>query len=268
MTQAVRRDLVQLAVQTALSNRRRLSPLASELGERIVHGEIPPHTALSEKMFGPQRAVSRTNFREAIKLLEGKGLVTLRQGTGTLIAARDQWNMLDADVIAWRVSRGSLGGFFADFFALRRAVEPTAAESAARLFDKHRIAVIRSTFDQMRHLETSDPHGTAYVLADVAFHKSVLLASGNEFLVSLGHILEMPMQIFFSITNAIQLGVNYRINIHERLILEIEAGNPSGARNAAEEMLSHIGSDVRRVIEMSGEDEVAENRDALAKTRR
>jgi DNA-binding FadR family transcriptional regulator len=242
-------------IRDIVSMRRKLSPLASELGERIVNGDFPPSTSLSERMFGPARAISRTSFREAIKVLEGKGLVTLRQGTGTRVAPQDQWHTLDPDMVAWRLTRGSsLDAYFADFFAVRRLIEPSAAEAAATLRDPAKVSKIRRALEEMKRLEEQDPYGSGFVSADVEFHKSILVASGNEILVALGQILEVPMELLFSITS--EIGSEYRIDVHEAVLAEIEAGNPKGAFAASERMLAHIGEDVRQAIKITTRTEV------------
>ncbi len=40
-------------------------------------------------------------MREAIKVLAAKGLVDPRPKIGTRVRGRDQWNMLDPDILTW-----------------------------------------------------------------------------------------------------------------------------------------------------------------------
>jgi GntR family galactonate operon transcriptional repressor len=48
-------------------------------------------------------AVSRNVVREAIRALAAKGLVRGRPPTGTQILPRNQWNLLDDDVLEWQL---------------------------------------------------------------------------------------------------------------------------------------------------------------------
>lgn len=57
---------------------------------------LPTEQALSEEL-----GVSRTALREAIKGLASKGILETRRRRGTLVLDRSNWNMLDAEVIAW-----------------------------------------------------------------------------------------------------------------------------------------------------------------------
>ncbi|MCA9130621.1 MAG: FadR family transcriptional regulator [Planctomycetales bacterium] len=236
-----------------LAGRRRLSPVAAEIGSKIVAGTLTAGAALSESMFGRVGGVSRNAFREATKILEGKGLVVSRQGTGTRVAEPAMWNMLDPEVMAWRIAKGDIDTFVADFFLFRRLIEPTAAELAATSNNEDQITKISEAFQTMNKLEESEPFSEKYVLADVNFHKSILIASGNEFLVSMGNLLEVPMLLLFSLTTDMELGTSYRIDMHQKLHDEIMAKNPKGARRAAEQMLDHIADDVQHVIAGHGE---------------
>src|SRR5690242_11520983 len=75
--------------------------ITAELVERIVRGlhppgaPLPPEPALCETF-----SVSRTVIREAMKVLQEKGLVQVRQGSGTIVTPPTRWNMLDELVLA------------------------------------------------------------------------------------------------------------------------------------------------------------------------
>ena len=75
--------------------------LVLELGGKIIGGEIPPGTILTSDTLEAQFGVSRTVVREALKVLHDKGLTRARTKTGTIVLEREEWNLLDPDVIAW-----------------------------------------------------------------------------------------------------------------------------------------------------------------------
>src|SRR2546426_11870971 len=50
--------------------------------------------------------VSRTVLREAVKVLAAKGLIELRLKTGMHVRPRDQWNMVDPDLLGWLCEAG------------------------------------------------------------------------------------------------------------------------------------------------------------------
>ncbi|MBI1417858.1 MAG: GntR family transcriptional regulator [Limimaricola sp.] len=53
-----------------------------------------------------QFEVSRTALREAIKRLEAKGVLVVKRRSGTVVAARSNWALLDPDLLRWQVEAG------------------------------------------------------------------------------------------------------------------------------------------------------------------
>jgi len=64
-------------------------------------GRMPSQDALSIE-FG----VSRTVLREAVSKLEFLGVLTSRPKIGTLISNPSKWQIVNADVIQWRLRAG------------------------------------------------------------------------------------------------------------------------------------------------------------------
>jgi DNA-binding FadR family transcriptional regulator len=244
-----RSNVVQAAIRNVQASRRRLSPITDEIGAMIVAGDLKEGESLSERMFGGMRSVSRTSFREAIKVLEGKGLVRARQNTGTLVAPRSDWHLLDPEILAWRIGSGDIEQFIQDFFAFRRSIEPPAAEAAAGFQDKVRIAEMRRAYEDMCALEASKPFGDEYVDADVRFHQAVFRASGNEFLMAMGYILHVPLTLSFTLHSTLHVGPTNRLTLHNDVLTAIETGDAPAARTASLALLSDVAHDVGRIVD-------------------
>jgi DNA-binding transcriptional MocR family regulator len=76
--------------------------IARKLGIAIVSGQYQPGDLLdSEIAASVQFAVSRTAYREAVRILAAKGLVDARPKVGTRINPQSKWNLLDPDVLEW-----------------------------------------------------------------------------------------------------------------------------------------------------------------------
>lgn len=87
---------------TAFTPRGLHGTVVEQLGAQIVSGGIKPDDLLQPEQIGAAYEVSRTVVREALRVLEDKGLITARPNVGTRIRPVEQWNLLDADVIRWR----------------------------------------------------------------------------------------------------------------------------------------------------------------------
>ena len=73
------------------------------------------HVLDGEVEASEQRKVSRTAYREAVRILAAKGLVHSRPRVGTRVSALEEWHLLDPDVLSWvfpaSPSRKSCMGF-------------------------------------------------------------------------------------------------------------------------------------------------------------
>jgi DNA-binding FadR family transcriptional regulator len=100
--------------------------LAISAGSYPEGSMLPTEEALSEEL-----GVSRTALREAIKGLASKGLVETRRRRGTLVLDRSNWNMLDAEVLAW-LRRDDSRAVSEQLWQTIAALLPSIAQLAAR----------------------------------------------------------------------------------------------------------------------------------------
>ena len=90
------------------------------LGEAIVSGRYAPGDVLNNEIDASEQLnVSRSAYREAIRILAAKGLVESRPKTGTRVLPRNRWNLLDPDVLAWAFSGEPDIHFVRSLFELR-----------------------------------------------------------------------------------------------------------------------------------------------------
>lgn len=157
--------------------------IAHDLGIAIVGGRYQPGEMLpGEERYSAEKGVSRTAYREAIRVLSAKGLVFSRTKSGTRISDRLRWNILDLDVLAWMFEAGPTPEFLRDIFELRNVVEPAAAQYAALRRDGQDVSRMGHALEEMRRFGLLTPEGRA---ADQSFHRLILLATRNEALITL-----------------------------------------------------------------------------------
>lgn len=157
--------------------------VARDLGMQIVSGAIQPGQILEgEIVASEQFNVSRTAYREAIRILAAKGLVAPRPRTGTQVAPRREWHLLDPDVIGWIFAGEPDARLIEGLFELRRIVEPDAARLAAQRRSDDQLARMKAGLDGVAKYGFTTPTGRGF---DKDFHSALLEASGNDFVVSL-----------------------------------------------------------------------------------
>ncbi|MCD0483209.1 FCD domain-containing protein [Streptacidiphilus sp. ASG 303] len=162
--------------------------LLAELGPAIASGTIPGGAVLRMEELEVRYGVSRTVVREAVRVLEAMGMVASRRRVGITVQPRSAWDVFDPLVIRWRLAGPDRPAQLRSLGALRAAVEPAAAALAAD----------RATDDQRRRLSALAVELTVTARAgdlavflghDIAFHRLVLEASGNEMFAHLGEVV-------------------------------------------------------------------------------
>jgi DNA-binding FadR family transcriptional regulator len=157
--------------------------IARDLGIAIVSGLHPPGTILSNEIeFSERLSVSRNAYREAVRILSAKGLVTSRPRAGTQVTPMENWNLLDPDVLAWFFASEPSVALVTGLFELRRIVEPAAAALAAERRSEAQLERMRGALETMEEATLKTERGQS---ADRDFHQAVLAATGNPPLISL-----------------------------------------------------------------------------------
>ncbi len=156
------------------------------LGARIASQAQAPGSVLTLEGIGATYGVSRSVAREAVRVLESMGMVASRRRVGITIQPQHRWNVLDPQVIRWRLAGEGRDAQLAALSELRRGIEPNAAALAAggRATAHHCRILAAAVSDMAVHGRTGDLE--SYLLADSVFHRTLLEASGNEMLRSLG----------------------------------------------------------------------------------
>lgn len=148
------------------------------LVDRIVSGELEPGALLpTEPRLCEAFGVSRTVIREAVKILEQKGLVRAKQGQGTRVALPDEWNLLDQMVLEASVRHDKDLRILDDVVGVRRVLESEMAREAAVKCTADDRAEMSRLLDQLA-ADVISPQ--RHVLTDLEFHDAVMRASGNR----------------------------------------------------------------------------------------
>lgn len=152
------------------------------IGERIVNGDLRPGDILPEQVeLSRELGVSRTVVREATRVLTAKGLVESRPKRGTAVLPRSEWNLLDADVLAWQTGRQPDPELLREIYEVREIYEPAAVRLAALRATPPELQAIREAFDSMSVAVDE----AAYLMADFRYHETLVKATHNDHLIQL-----------------------------------------------------------------------------------
>jgi DNA-binding GntR family transcriptional regulator len=153
--------------------------IADALTDAIAEGAIEPGERLVETEIAAQMGVSRVPLREALKLLEAQGIVEVLPHRGARVVPFD-------DTQVDRVCE------------VRVALERLALRTAVPVFqvDTTRLAMLDRLIDAML-LAARRQAWLEVSKLDLAFHRTVVEASGNEIVVKLWEALARHVLIVF-----------------------------------------------------------------------
>ena len=216
--------------------------IASELARAILGGEYKPgDRILGEIELSRTHEASRSAVREALKTLTAKGLIASRKRDGTRVCNRDAWQMLDSQMLAWRLSLAPETKFVSDLLHMRAVIEPAAAAAAALHRSEAALQEIKSAFADM----VGASHDAAlFAEPDLRFHKAILAATGNELMVAFGSLIEAALYAFLRISSRHAGAPAPSIPRHEAILAAIDRRDPEGAQAAMTALLDHTSRNV------------------------
>jgi GntR family galactonate operon transcriptional repressor len=221
--------------------------IAGKLGAAILGGTYKPHGLVPGEMELCRRfGASRTVVREAFKLLAAKGLIASRKRVGTYVRAREEWHMLDADVLAWRLRDGEAEPKLVfDLMQARAVIEPAAAAMAARAHTAATLAAIDSAFADM---ERAAHNAALFAEPDVRFHKAILTATDNDVMTAFGALIEAALGIFVDVATRHPGAPAPSVPLHGAVLEAIRRRDAEGAHRAMMALLDRTARNVERNV--------------------
>ena len=226
--------------------------LAGILREKILDGELHEGADLpNERKLGAQAGLSRASVREALRILEGEGLIATRLGrNGGSAVVRPSGATIERSVGIF--IRGQRIRFEA-VLETRAAIEPPSARFAAL----HRTdADLAEILKSHTALEQASAAGDvpAYVRANLDWHVQVVRASHNELLIAFISAVSQSVYLATDLEGFNSVAVrNAVIRAHRRVIDAIEARDGDAAERRMGRHVAAYISDVRQTQQsMSG----------------
>jgi len=223
------------ATQTSISE-----SVTQHLANRILRGELSPGISLpGENELAAEYNVSRTSLRNALATLAAKGLISTQAKKRSTVNGREQWSLLDLDVLNW-LSTGKVDAKLVEQLMTTRFIfEPNVATLAAINADGHDLAAMEDALALMRRGQT-EADKAAFEAGDMAFHQALLRAAHNPFLLALGNALSAAMVLSFRQTLEEDLHqTKSAVDEHFHLLEAIRLRNVNDARIRMRSILLH-----------------------------
>jgi len=205
--------------------------IVQDLGIAIVTGAYSgPDAFPIEAEICKQYDASRSIVREALKVLNAKGLLIARPRRGTRVRPERDWNLLDPDVLYWMLKRRFSLELLVDFTHTRLGIEPAAAALAARTATPEQK---QSIMTALRHMDEATQGAFDPLEADISFHLSLLHASNNRFFYHLSPVVETALRFSIRYVN-LKLHRSYALVADHKAIADaVLAGDAEAAAEAS-----------------------------------
>ncbi len=229
--------------------------IARDLGVAIAGGVLRPGDTLSGEIASSvQLSVSRTAYREAVRILAAKGMVESRTRTGTRVSPRRRWNILDPEVLGWFLQTRPSEAFVRDLFEVRLMVEPAAAALAAERRSEAQLRAMREALTLMDRLKL---HAEAGRAADRGFHETILEATQNEAILALSSSVCAAIRWTTLFKHRVQGTPRDPIAEHLLVLDAIAAGDAEAAHARMTDLVRFALADMHASLQAGARDQAA-----------
>lgn len=211
----------------AFQDRPRLvDEIQDHLREQIYAGRYPPGTRLLQEQIAEELDVSRTPLREALRVLEHEGLLSLTRGNGVEVVSVQRKRFLDALV-------------------LRAVVDGAAARTVAERGPGRLLGdeLNRGLAEQRAALAPWDRE--RFSRADADLHVTLLHATDNPYLIAQVVLVRLVIQVFQMENEFGPERAEPKLAEHLGIVAAVLEGEPDEAERRARRHIERIVDEVR-----------------------
>jgi GntR family transcriptional repressor for pyruvate dehydrogenase complex len=229
-------------VRSPIARRKTYELVAERLTEEISSGALnvgdllPPERELVAS-FG----VGRSSVREALRILESRGVIASR-GNGSFVVAPVRAPLNHSLDLLLKADQTDV----VELFEVRRILEGEAAALAASRRTDHDLEQMDEAVEAMERALDSE---SAFIEADLRFHLFVAEATRNRVATHLMHAIRDLLQRSLSSAFHVAGSPERAIEMHGRIVDAIARCDAAGARAL---MLEHVSGVERDILGSKG----------------
>jgi GntR family transcriptional repressor for pyruvate dehydrogenase complex len=212
--------------------------VADRLLDEIVQGRLAPGQAVpTERELARSFRVGRSSVREALRVLESKGVI--RGNVGAFEVADFGNPLSDSLRLLLTLEEADVG----ELFEVRRVIEVEMAALAAERRTDEDLARMNEALAAMReHIDSEE----AYIAADIRFHLAIVAAARNRIahrmMQAIREILRRALGPVFHVPGSPELSTRQHREIRDA----IAAKDADAARTRMHEHLVRTGGEARQ----------------------
>jgi len=201
--------------------------IAAQIVRAVTRGQYPPGSMLpQEEEMCQTFGVARNTIREALRILETQGVISVRPGRygGPTVLPPN----VDSIVSGLRIFLGQEGAVFEELLEARIAVERALAYRAASNIDSEQLEILEDLASKMEEEDCPLPR---FVELNLAMHGQIAEASNNRVLQA----LQLAIRTMQGTSVSAHYSSEDRSDViadHRKIIDAIRAKDPDGAEEA------------------------------------
>ncbi len=172
----------------------RFRPLLDRLGREIVSGALAEGASETVDGLVQRTGASRSVVREATRVLVSLGMLSAGRRVGLRVRARAHWDLLDPQVIRWRLDSDDRAAQVRELTELRLMIEPESARLAAARRDEGEGGELERATEELRRA-TRERDRDGFLDADRRFHRVLPRLARNAMLSRIGAVIDEALSV-------------------------------------------------------------------------
>lgn len=236
---------------TPVERQSTVGAVAKQLLTHLTGGNYAPGARLPpERQLAASLGVGRSTVREALAALDVLGLLDVRPGSGSYLAA-DSSELLP-QAIKWSLMLGRPRT--RDLVEVREYLEVVTARLAAERASDDDIARLEETVVAMR---AAGGDVDAFVKADLAFHFEAARIAANTVLQDILHSIRSLLTVWFDRTLRVPGTIEETLVEHEAVFEAIATRSPELAEQRMKALMDAADVRLKRTIDTADAERVA-----------
>ena len=208
----------------------------------VVSGGLSPGEGLPpERELVGFLGVSRTVVREALNLLEARGLISIEHGRGAVVSGDSTHAVRDTLGLLLRVRPKVLW----ELLEIRKILEVEISGLAAERAGEGDVREMRG---QLSRMETLIEAPEGYVDADVEFHALLARSTRNEVLLTMLDPVVELLRASREVSASRPGSARRALREHEEILRRVEIGDAEGARQRMRVHLMNTAEDIEAAL--------------------
>jgi GntR family transcriptional regulator, transcriptional repressor for pyruvate dehydrogenase complex len=213
--------------------------VVNQIEGKILEGDFQPGDKLpSESELAEQAGISRRAIRDALKILETKGLIEVRKGSGAYVARNDYEFYLASIMDNVRSYLSDARASLINVLQFRILIESSAVEHLARKGDPKSLEALQENLQKQKNALKSK-NVNRYNELHHKFHGGLVDSLGNPIISMLYEQVSLLIRDRMLLKSRDLSIMENSVREHEEIIDRIVEGNSTAAREALDNHFRH-----------------------------